>query len=117
MKTMKLQRLFVALVLMFVAGICIAQDKDALPSRVQVHWAPTAELSEVKNNQTKRGWMRPEEWMKVLGDHMRKRADDILAPGQQLEVWIDDIDLAGSFEPWHGPNAQDIRFMRDRYPP
>ncbi len=117
MKTMRLRWVFVVFVLMFVAGIAIAQDKDALPSRVQVHWAPAGSLSEVKNNQTQRGWMRPDEWMKILGDYLRKRADEILPAGQQLEVWIDDIDLAGSFEPWHGPNAQDIRFMRDRYPP
>jgi Protein of unknown function (DUF3016) len=117
MNTLNFQRRFFAALLMFIACVVVAQEKDALPSRVQVNWAPMANLSEVKNNQTQRGWMRPEEWMKTLGDHLRKRADDVLAPGQQLEVWIDDIDLAGSFEPWHGPNAQDIRFMRDQYPP
>ena len=112
MKTMVL-----SFALLFVCGIAAAQDKDALPARVTVHWAPVSELSEVKKNSFGRGWMKPEEWMQTLGDYLRKRADDILPPGQQLDVTIDDIDLAGDFEPWHGPRAEDIRFMRDRYPP
>lgn len=100
-----------------IAGAATAQDRAALPQRVQLHWAPTDQLSEVKNNQMQRGWIRPEEWMKTLGDHLRARADKALPPGQQLEVWIDDIDLAGSYEPWRKPTAQDIRIMRDIYPP
>ena len=34
-----------------------------------------------------------------------------------LQLTIDDIKLAGSFEPWRGPDAQDIRFLKDIYPP
>ena len=40
-----------------------------------------------------------------------------LPPDEHLQVTIDDIKLAGSFEPWRGPDAQDIRFLKDIYPP
>src|SRR3546814_3575311 len=36
-----------------------------------------------------------------------------LPDGQRLEVTITDIARAGNYEPWHGINADSIRFMRD----
>jgi hypothetical protein len=97
---------------------CVAPGpKKALPERIQVSWAPDDQLTEVKNNQFQRGWMRPEDWKKSLGDYLRERANVVLPQGQQLDVKFDDIKLAGDFEPWRGPNAQDIRFMTDLYPP
>ena len=86
-------------------------------SRVSVNWAPINTLSEVKQNPTYRGWLRPEDWTKELSSYIRQRADAQLPPGQQLDVTIDDIKLAGDYEPWRGPNAQNIRIMKDIYPP
>jgi hypothetical protein len=87
------------------------------PERVQVAWAPTESLSEVKDNPMQRGWLRPKDWTHELGDYLRKRADHVLPTGEQLTVTIDDIKLAGAFEPWRTSAAQDIRFMKDIYPP
>lgn len=94
-----------------------AADTTAATSRVHVTWAPTATLSEVRDNPGQRGWLRPNEWEKRLGDFLVQRADQRLLPGQGLDVHINDIKLAGAFEPWRGPDAQDIRFMKDIYPP
>jgi len=87
------------------------------PARIQVTWAPTAQLSETGNNPPNRGWLRPDEWMKSLGDRLRKTADRILPPGQQLQVHVDDVSLAGRFEPVHRPGQQDVRLMREIYSP
>ena len=110
--------------LIAVAAACLALaacaapgPKKALPERVQVSWAPNDQLSEVKNNSFQRGWLKPADWQKTLSEYLRKRADLVLPPGQKLDVTFEDIKLAGDFEPWHGPNAQDIRFMKDIYPP
>lgn len=100
-----------------LVGIAAAPASTPLPERVQVTWAPTETLSEVKDNPMQRGWLRPKDWTKDLGDHLRKRADVVLPDGEQLSVTIDDIKLAGAFEPWRGPAAQDIRFLKDLYPP
>lgn len=88
-----------------------------LPDRITVSWAPDSQLTEIKRNPAKRGWLRPNQWQKMLSDYLRRRADALLPPGQRLDVHVDDIQLAGSFEPWHGPNTQDIRIMREIYPP
>jgi hypothetical protein len=109
--------ILLAIFLTFTGSMSFARDSVPLPARVQVAWAPTEQLSEVKDNQMGRGWLRPEDWMKSLGNYLRVRADRILPPGQQLQVTINDIKLAGDFEPWRHPAAQDIRFLTDLYPP
>jgi Protein of unknown function (DUF3016) len=104
--------------LILACGHAFGRDESALPNRVQVAWAPVESLSEVKDNPLQRGgWLRPEDWMKDLGDYLRARADLALPAGEQLQVTIDDIKLAGQFEPWRGPGAQDIRFLNDLSPP
>ena len=110
-----LRALFIAIVAFAATAGVASAVADA--SRVSVNWAPSDTLSEVKQNPTHRGLQRPEDWMKELSRYIRERANAQLPPGQQLDVTIDDIKLAGDFEPWHGPNAQDIRFMKDIYPP
>lgn len=118
MKTPSFVRACTALLLTGVV-VCAAAAPSAkpLPDRVQVSWAPTERLSEVKDNQIGRGWLRPEEWQRSLSEYLRKRADIVLPEGQRLEVTIDDIKLAGAYEPWRGPDLQDVRIMKDVYPP
>ncbi len=109
---MNKMRATVLLTAMGLAGVACADT-----SRVSVNWAPTDTLTEVKDNPSQRGQMRPQDWMGDLAAFLQKRADKQLPAGDRLEVTIDDIKLAGGFEPWHGPNADNIRFMKDVYPP
>jgi Protein of unknown function (DUF3016) len=46
-----------------------------------------------------------------------ERAAPRLSQGQRLEVHLTDVQRAGSFEPWRGPQAADVRIVRDIYPP
>ena len=103
-----------ALLLLLVAS-AMAQAADT--SRVQVNWAPNDQLSEVKQNSSHRGYMEPAQWQKALGDYLRRRAERLLPPGQRLVVTIDDIKLAGDYEPWRGVDMQDVRILKDLYPP
>ena len=109
MKTLK--------VTVLVAAIGLASVASADPSRVTVNWAPADQLSEVKQNPMERGQLRTADWEGALAKHLQKRADQQLPPGQRLDVTFEDIKLAGDYEPWHSPQAQDIRFMKDIYPP
>jgi len=109
-------RAAVAALLVLAATMAGARE-DTLPTRIQVAFAPDKQLSEVKDNPSWRGWMKPADWQKALSEHLRKRADRLLPPGEQLQVTINDIKLAGDYEPWHGPNLHDVRFMKDLYPP
>lgn len=55
--------------------------------------------------------------LKNLKSWLEKRAAKQLSAGQQLQIVFLDIDLAGDFEPWQGPSFQDIRVIKDLYPP
>ena len=57
------------------------------------------------------------DYLKLLQEHLIKRATRMLPPGDRLDVTITDIQLAGAYEPWHGPNFRYVRFMKDVYPP
>ena len=46
-----------------------------------------------------------------------QRAARHLAPGQKIAITVTDVDLAGDFEPWRGPQFDDIRIVKDLYPP
>lgn len=52
-----------------------------------------------------------------LRTYIAKQANRLLAPGQQLKITVSDIDLAGDFEPWRGPQWDDVRIVKDIYPP
>lgn len=60
---------------------------------------------------------RADAYLKPLQTYIAERASRILAPGQRLDIVVTDVDLAGEYEPWRGPNFNDVRIVKDIYPP
>ena len=90
----------------------------ALPADgpVSVEWTDPAEFSELRFSQN--CWEAQQgDWVTQLARYLQERAAARLPEGQRMDVTITDIKRAGSFEPWHGANANNIRVMRDVYPP
>lgn len=52
-----------------------------------------------------------------LRDYFVKQAGRLLAPGQMLKITVTDVDLAGEYEPWRGPQWDNVRIVKDIYPP
>ena len=52
-----------------------------------------------------------------LQRHLVALARNRIAPGQTLVLTMRDIDLAGTVEPWRGPDFGRVRYMRDTHPP
>jgi hypothetical protein len=52
-----------------------------------------------------------------LHKFMREMGQRYVPIGLQAEIKVTDIDLAGDFEPWRGPQFDQIRITRDIYPP
>lgn len=90
----------------------------ALPADgpVSVAWTDPATFSEIRLSgnrwEAERG-----DWVVQLARYLRQRAAARLPAGQTLEVTITDIRRAGNYEDWHGPQANDVRIVRDLYPP
>lgn len=83
---------------------------------VSVRWNDPATFTELRNSPNRFEAQRG-DWVNQIATHIRTSSTAALQPGQTLEVILLDIKRAGDFEPWQGPRATDIRFMRDIYPP
>jgi hypothetical protein len=55
--------------------------------------------------------------LKEIKTYLVDDAGPRLPAGATLSITFTDIRLAGSFEPWHGPERSEIRYVRDIYPP
>jgi hypothetical protein len=55
--------------------------------------------------------------LNALHTFMGKMGEHYVPMGMQLEVTVTDIDLAGDFEPWRGPQFGPVRITRDMYRP
>ncbi len=83
---------------------------------VNVQWNDPDTFTELRSSRNRFEAERG-NWVQQLAEYTRKSAEKVLQPGQTLDVTLVDIKRAGDFEPWHGPRANDIRIMRDIYPP
>lgn len=52
-----------------------------------------------------------------MTEFLAKVADKELPPDSTLSITFTQIDLAGAYEPWRGPDYQDIRIYKSIYPP
>jgi hypothetical protein len=112
MNTTNLRRWAVGLVALICATIASAQPA----TRVKVDWTDPAQFAETRNNLGFRQ-IEPKEWLDLLARHLQRGAERALPEGQHLEVTFTDIKRAGSFEPWRGPEWNDVRIVKDIYPP
>ncbi len=83
---------------------------------VNVQWNDPKTFTELRSSRNRFEAERG-DWVRQLADYIRTSATKQLQPGQTLDVTVLDIKRAGDFEPWHGARADDIRIMRDIYPP
>ena len=83
---------------------------------VQVDWTDPAQFSELRFSGNRRESQRG-NWVQQLAQHLQTRATAQLPASETLQVTFTDIQRAGSFEPWRGPELQDARIVREIYPP
>lgn len=88
----------------------------APPGAVSVSWSDPAQFTEARDNQRDTPAAR-EAWLSELARHLAEQAAAALPKDEKLDVRITDVKRAGGFEPWRGPQAGDVRVVRDVYPP
>lgn len=102
-------------------GVRTVTDPEAprsLPEQgpVTVRWQDPSGFSDLRYSGNRYEAARG-NWVQELAQHLRDEAQTRLAPGQRLDVDILDIRRAGMYEPWRGPDLDDVRIIRDFYPP
>lgn len=100
------------------SGLLAADSPRALPGGgpVSVAWTDPAQFSELRYSGNRFESARG-DWLTTLAEYLRDRAQARLPAGERLELTITDVQRAGRYEPWRGMNMQDVRVVRDIYPP
>ena len=86
------------------------------PDSVNVHYKDPQHFTEAKRSFGVH-LVRANDYLKPLREYIAQRAARILSPGQRLDIEVTDVDLAGEYEPWRGPRFDDVRIVKDIYPP
>jgi hypothetical protein len=106
--------LFLSLSALGLAALVASAAEKAAP--ISVIFADAEKFTDFKsdnfNSDSDRAYLQTQ-----FTDHLSGLATQLLAPGQKLEVKFTNIDLAGAFEPWRGAQMDNIRIMKDIYPP
>ncbi|WP_454828498.1 DUF3016 domain-containing protein [Pseudoxanthomonas wuyuanensis] len=124
---MKRLSLMVALVLaMALSAAAQAKSRNVtdpdipreLPANgpVSVRWTDPAEFSELRYSGNRWEAQRG-NWVVDLAEYIQTQAAKRLEAGQQLQVTITDISRAGTYLPVAGPLRNDVRIVKDLYPP
>jgi hypothetical protein len=109
-KVIVLSALFVA------AGPTFAATPPAPPSaaRVSVVFVDPQKFTDTKRD----SWSDSgSDLLQQLQTFMQETGERYVPAGMHLEIKITDVDLAGEFEPWHGPDFDSVRIVRAIYPP
>jgi len=92
------------------------EKTDAKPSPVAVNFFQPEKFTDVRDSM-----MGSEKGRDAILAELRRfivqRAESLLPPGHTLSITFLDVDLAGDYEFWRGPNMQDVRIVKDVYPP
>jgi hypothetical protein len=107
---------FGAVALANLAGA--AGPQPSADSRVEIDWTKPDTFSESKTYAgTGLGRQDPDEWLGDLAGHLRYRAERVLPEDEHLRVTFTNVQLAGTYEPWRGPRWDDVRVIKNIYPP
>lgn len=96
-------------------GSVIAQAATS-PDNVQVRYKDPQHFTEAKRSFGMH-LIRADAYLEPLKTYIAERAARVLAPGQRLDIEVTDVDRAGEYEPWRGPDFDDVRIIKDIYPP
>lgn len=112
---MKLTKITVV-ALLSGATVLFAAPPAAQKNQVDVIFDHPENFTDVKDSQLGSDRGR-DDYLALFKEYIQERAPRYLTEGQALQLTVSDLDMAGDFEPWRGPNYSDVRIVKDIYPP
>jgi hypothetical protein len=85
--------------------------------RIEVKFFEPAHFTDVRDSYPDGTEKGRDATLAELRSFLVKRALRFVPLGQKLSITVTDIDLAGDFEPWRGPDFDHVRIVKDIYPP
>jgi hypothetical protein len=90
--------------------------KPASVPSAEVVYVDPDKFTDVRDSYTSTDSGR-DELLDQMREHILTESKRRLPAGYKLFMSVTDVDLAGDFEPWHGVRWDDIRIVKDIYPP
>jgi Protein of unknown function (DUF3016) len=113
---MKTLRLFSAILGLTAALALRAADTSNASSRVAVLFDHPENFTDVKDGEppTDRG---QEAILARIRNYLVMKVSDTVPESDKVTITFTDIDLAGDYEPWRGPQWSNVRIIKEIYPP
>ena len=113
---MKTLRLFSAALGLLAAGALRASDAATTAPRTEVIFEHPENFRDVRDSNigTDKG---RDSILSDIQRHLVARTSSMVPEGYKLTVTFTDIKLAGDFEPWRGPQWDQVRIVKAIYPP
>ena len=98
-----------------LAGVAWGAADTRAPARAEVQFFEPQKFTDVRDSYM--GDFDRTTYLDQIRDHLIEQAKYYVPEGQKLAVTFTDIDMAGDFEPWRGPRWDEVRIVKDIYPP
>jgi hypothetical protein len=102
--------------LLTTMGFVVGCLSATLAGAVDVDFAETERFTDFSDSAHVRSSAQ-EAYVKELTAFLEDRLGDELPPSYHVQVVITDVDMAGEFEPWRRGGFEDVRIVKDLYPP
>jgi hypothetical protein len=112
---MKTLRLFSAALGLLAAGALRASEAATAP-RTEVIFDHPEKFRDVRDANIPSDSGR-DSILAEIRNHLVEKASSLVPDGYKLTVTFTDIKLAGDFEPWRGPQWDEVRIVKPVYPP
>ncbi len=97
-------------------GVSAVTPADLALARTEVRFVEAETFTDVRADSIGSDRDRT-AYLEILREHIEERVAAWLPAGHKLTLAVIDVDMAGEFEPWRGASFQDIRIVKDIYPP
>jgi hypothetical protein len=112
---MKTSRIFILALLGLAPALHAQAAETRTIARAEVNFFEPQKFTDVRDSYM--GDSDRTTYLEQIRDHVLEQAKYYVPEGHKLSVTFTDIDMAGDFEPWRGPRWDDIRIVKDIYPP
>jgi hypothetical protein len=112
---MKTSRIFLLALLGLAPALSSPAAETRTIARAEVNFFEPQKFTDVRDSYM--GDPDRTTYLESIRDHVLEQAKYYVPEGHKLSVTFSDIDMAGDFEPWRGPRWDDIRIVKDIYPP
>jgi hypothetical protein len=92
-----------------------AAPTRSTPVRAEVTFFEPQKFTDVKDSAY--GDFERTTYLDQIREHVLTQSKRLVPQGHTLHVTFTDIDMAGDFESWRGPNFDEVRIVKDIYPP